>query len=300
MKLIISSYNNNDYALSLFDINIKNKEYKLLDHIELIEPSFVIASNGYIFTYTKRPLELLAFNIVNNKYNLLDRISVPLETMTHLLFNEENNTLYGASYKDGSIVKVSFINNKFSNLKVVHEGGKCHEVLIHEKKIGIINIEKDIYSIYDLDLNYLDSISLPTKTGARHGLWDKDILYIVTEYSNELFKIENKTLVDRIKTIKGTSKSNCATLLMDSNYIYVSNRGEDTIARISYKDKLKYIDNHEVFGMHSRHMIFDNTNNYIISLNKNSNNIAIIDTNTFELVLNIPYDKCSGVAIYNI
>ena len=84
----------------------------------------------------------------------------------------------------------------------------------------------------------------------------------------------------------------------DDNYIYVSNRGEETIARIEYKDKLKLNSSLNVYGNHSRHMIFDETKNYIISFNKISNNISIIDKLTNELIMNIPYNNCScGVVI---
>lgn len=299
MKLVISSYNTNNNALSLIDINMQKKEYKILDNIELIEPSFVISVNNIIFTYTKRPLELLAFTINNNKFVLIDRISVPLETMTHLAFNEFNNTLYGASYKDGAIISVKF-NNKFSNLKVIKEGGKCHEVLIspNNLEIGIINIEKDQINIYNLDLKLLRIINLPLNSGPRHGKWCQNEMFVCSEYSNELFRIKDGIVIDKIKTIKEDSKSNCATLLLDNNYIYVSNRGEETIAKIDISSKLKYVTSFSVYGKHSRHMIFSSDKKYIISLNKNSNNIAIINKDNFNLEMSIPYDNCSGVAIY--
>lgn len=299
MKLVISSYNTNINALSLIDINLEKKKYTILDSLELIEPSFVITYNNIIFTYTKKPLELLAIKLINNKLTIIDRISVPLETMTHLAYNDHNHTLYGASYKDGAIISVEY-NNKFNNLKVIKEGGKCHQVLISPDKeeIGIINIEKDLINIYDLDLNYKRLIKLPQSSGPRHGLWLDNKMFVVSEYSNELFEIKDDKVINSIKTIRGDVKSNCATLLLDNNYIYVSNRGEDTIAKIDISNGLKLVSLTPVFGEHSRHMIFSKDKKEIISLNKNSNNIAIIDKDTLSLIMSIPYEKCSGVALY--
>lgn len=300
MKLIVSSYNQNIEALSLLYIDMSSKSYKILDQVKLYEPSFVTRNNEYIFTYTKNDLELLAFKIDNDKLILVDKISVALNTLTHLSFNSKNNTLYGASYLDGAMVKCEFINEKFNNLIIKKEGGKCHQIICNDTldRVLVVNIEFDMLSIYDLDFNLIEVINLPPKTGPRHAYWNKDIIYVVTEYSNELFKIENCKLASRVKTIKEDVKSNCATLLVDDNYIYVSNRGEETIARIEYKDKLKLNSSLNVYGNHSRHMIFDETKNYIISFNKISNNISIIDKLTNELIMNIPYNNCScGVVI---
>ena len=51
-----------------------------------------------------------------------------------------------------------------------------------------------------------------------------------------------------------------------------------------------------VYGMHSRHMIFDESSNTIISLNKNSNNIVFIDKVTGNKLFEIPYMNVSGCA----
>lgn len=63
IKLIVSSYQDCDGALSLIDIDLKRKEYKYLNRITLTEPSFVIGNKDIIFTYDKNHLKLKAFRV---------------------------------------------------------------------------------------------------------------------------------------------------------------------------------------------------------------------------------------------
>ena len=293
MKLIVSSYQSGLGALTLFNID---NEVTKLSQTDLTEPSFVIVSGHLIFTYSKKPLTLKVFTIVNNRFMLIDELAVDIETLTHLAYDKKNSILYGASYKDGVVLRVSFKNAMFSDLKVLHMGGKCHCVTLVNDNVLVTNIEKDELNLLDKDLNVLETISLDKGIGPRHTIVKNDMYFVATEYSNELLMIKNGKIIDRIKTISDTSVSNCATLFIDNDKVYVSNRGEETISIFKYQPKLELVKKYSVFGLHSRHMILNEDK--IISFNKNSDDITIINKETGKLETEIKFSKASCGAIY--
>ena len=297
MKLIASSYQDSNQALSLFDVNIDAKQSKLLASYPLTEPSFVITSGHLIFTYTKNPLKVLCLTLVNNCFVLIDEISVPLQTLTHLAYNKNNRTLYGASYKDGAIIKIDFKRARLANLKVVNVGGKCHCVTLVNNDCLVTNIANDKLYLFDKSLNLKKELQLDLNIGPRHTLYKNNALYFVTEYSNELYKIQNDLVVGKVNTTHSQTKSNCATLLID-DLIYVSNRGEETISIFKDKGKLEYLYSYPTYGLHSRHMVFDLLKQSIISFNKDSNNITFIDKSNGKLLLEFKFDKASSGCIY--
>lgn len=291
MKLITSSYQNGNGALSLINVDLEKKASEILSKLDLNEPSFVSVNNHLIFTYTKYPLKLNVLTIVANKFVLIDEIDVPLETLTHLAYDDKKHILFGASYKDGAILKVEFKNALFTGLKVVKTGGKCHCVTKLKDSILITNIEYDKLIKYDYDLKEIGSIILDTNMGPRHTIIDGNSLYTVTEYSNELLKINDGKIISKVKTITPNTQSNCATLFKD-DYIYVSNRGEETIS--IFDGNLKFIKAYPTYGLHSRHMVLSKNKKYIISFNKNSNDVTFIDKENGTLKYKLDMDKVSS------
>jgi len=81
----------------------------------------------------------------------------------------------------------------------------------------------------------------------------------------------------------------------DYNYVYLSNRGVDTIAIYQINPvngKLKYISEISVYGKTPRHFVITPDNKYIISANQDSNNLIIFERNikTGLLKLHKKYD----------
>jgi 6-phosphogluconolactonase len=129
---------------------------------------------------------------------------------------------------------------------------------------------------------------VPKGVGPRHALLSKDerLLYIITEYSNEILVFRNngeKQLLQRISTLeenyKGTSF--CSTLCFSKNgaFLYAANRGADTIAlfKIEADGMLIRVKEYDCGGKHPRHMIVTQEGSYLIVCNQNSDNAAIFE-----------------------
>lgn len=294
-KFVVSSYEVTN-SLSLLEIDFEGKKHSFLKSINLFSPSFVISSDKYIFTFSKNPLKLYAYDY---NLNLIDEIEINLLSSTHLCFNQSNSTLYGASYLDGAIYSVNFQDNKFINLKINKiNNSKCHCVTITKDNMVICtDINNDSLYIFDSNLTHFKKIFLEKGCGPRHTIVKGDIIFTVTEYSNELYMINNNgKILSKCKTTN--EKSSCATLFELDNKIYVSNRliDDDSLVSVfSYDDELKFVSKFYVYGKNSRHMIKTTDGKFMLSCNLDSNTITIINLASKELVLTIPYLKVSSV-----
>jgi len=310
MKLVVSSYQTNGNSIGLYEIT--NGIYRCLSSSDILALSFLVSDGKYVYTYEKSDwLTLCSYTITNNQLTLLDKITLPIKSATHLCLSLKNKALFGCSYSDGAYFYVSIANGKFIKVNECRRQGvddilsRCHCVFLNKEEtiLGIVNIALDaiyFYKINEDNLELIDLIKLPSGCGPRHAIYNQDdsLIYVMTEYSNEVIVInmQTKEIIEKISTIPNyQGESSGATLFFtkDYQYLYASNRGEDSIAKFKVltNGKLIYQNSFSCFGKHPRHMILSNDGKYIISCNKDSNNLVLIDLNTEKAVLNIPY-KC--------
>lgn len=312
MKLVVSSYNVDKFAASYIEIDLVKKTHQILDQIILNAPSFIIKGDDCLFTYSKpnkiNHLSLIAYQIKDDHFVKIDEIIVPEKTLTHLAYSAKWQRLYGCSYLDGAYLKVDFKNHHFENLTYYKQElvpSKCHCCFFNEEEtnLNIIDIEQALIYQYDMDLKLQNTIKLPNGSGPRHGLYHDGYIYVVTEYSNEVFVINPKSshpLIEKISTLNGYQETSFgATLFITNDHLYASNRGMETIAVYIIKDHLlEYQKMLQVYGEHSRHMILSNDEKMIITFNKNSSNIVLIDLNSGSKVYELNYPNVSsGVQI---
>jgi 6-phosphogluconolactonase len=316
MKFVISSYKRNYDTIALFDVDIISKTYKKLSSADILAPSFVVSHKDYLYTYQNLDvMKLVAFQVEDDNLVMTDTVLLPGTGVTHLTYSLKNKLLIGCSYGDGTYF--SFGANKGRLLKpytykrqIMDERlSRCHCVLLNKKEdnVAIVNIALDAIYLYDIvknELVYKDVIELPTGVGPRHAIYNDDnsLMYIMTEYSNEVIIAEMKTkkVIQRISTIYNyPDKTFGATLLFSKNrkYLYASNRGEDSIAKFEVLENgmLEYVNSFSCGGKHPRHMKLSPDGKYLISCNMHENNVAIIDLNKEEVILTIPFDEASGI-----
>lgn len=307
MKIIISGYGDSKTSLGLYDIDIKNKKAKLLDSLALNQPSFVTSCKDenerlFAFTFTRNPLAMVSYEIVDNKLELIDKINIPGTTLTHLYYDEELKRVYGCSYMNGSYMYINTTNGRFGNYKYIEKTkpALCHCIFKNKdtKEINVIDIKNDCIVIYDMELNYIRSFKLPDGVGPRHAIYNKKKIYVITEYSNEIYVLDSKSgeILEKISSLNSDVESFGATIFIEGDYLYVSNRGEDSIAKYKYKGKLEYCKSFSCFGNHPRHMV-NYQNEIIISCNKDSNNVSIIDMKKENKIFDFNFNEPSGVTI---
>lgn len=314
MKVVVSSYKTNGDSIGLYEIN--NTNYKKLSSVDIKAPSFIVRSDDYLYTYEKaEEVSLYSYKVVNDEILFLDKLVIPGVSATHLTYSKKNNILFGCSYNDGSFFSAGVKDGKFEKLYTYQKQidddrlSRCHCVLLNndETILAVVNIALDAVYLYEIlgeELKYLDIIELPKGVGPRHAIYNQEntLMYIMTEYSNEVIVVDmkSKEVIESVSTIPNfKGKTFGATLLFsnDQKFLYASNRGEDSIAKFEVLNdgKLKYLNSFPCGGMHPRHMVLSSDGKFIISCNKDSNNLAFIDLDREEVVIDIPFENVSGI-----
>lgn len=313
MKFIFSGYLKNGETIALYNVS-RNLRYKRLDYQSIPNPSFVIEGDGYIYTYEKSSmLYLHSYIIKDDEMISVDKKDLPGTNITHLVYSPKNKILFGCSYHDGTFFGIKVDEGKFGDLVIYQKQinderlSRCHQVLLNEDEteLAVINIALDaiyFYDLHDHKVKYKDIIALPEGCGPRHGIYKGNLLYIITEYSNEIHIVDRNTkdtlqIISTIPNFKGTSYGATLVFSKDGRYLFASNRGEDTIAIFKVLDNqlLEYDHSISVGGKHPRHMILNHDGRYIISCNKDSGNITIINLLREEIVATIPFGEPTGV-----
>ncbi len=301
MEFLLSGYGEYpSQTLALYSYHKGQVERKWYSSI--VNASFVCEYEGYLFTITEERDYAVIYLMqrVDNGYVLLDQKKIDGGSLCHITYSPLNNALLGACYETGTLFSVQVKDSSFGELlhqEVQSLGNaeqltRAHCVLLNraETQLVVVNIALDLVYFYDIDAGYLtykDQIPLPKGTGPRHAIYSEDesLLYIITEYSNEIFvySIITKQLLQRISTLppEFIGSSNCSTLCFsgDYNYLYAANRGADTIAlfQVEAEGTLKWLKEFSCGGKHPRHMLISKDANYLMICNQFSGELVIYE-----------------------
>ena len=210
--------------------------------------------------------------------------SLQFEEETSCYVTTKDDLVYTANYHEGTFSVLRIENERFSLIKktLIKEKGGCHQVLLYKNKIMVPCLFLDKVMIYDQKLNETGQIKFPEGSGPRHGVFSKDgkYLYLVSELSNELFKINMDTLkiensipiLENDEThVKGT-----AAIRMSDNgrYLYVSTRFKNVLSVID-ADRFELIEVKDCGGDHPRDFIL--IDDYLLCGNMNSDSVVVYD-----------------------
>lgn len=314
MKYIFSGYGEIGLTFKLYEFHEETEYCQELDGLRLFSPSFVHYCDDIIYTFHKEEGIILdTYQVINHQIVSIDQKRIPISNITHFLYSPKNKLFIGCSYQEGIFFSISVLMGKFQDDLQIREQkeegmlSRCHCVLMNpeESIVGIVNIALDtiyFYSISSMGLNDMSKFTFPKGSGPRHAIYHQDgsIIYVISEYSNEIFVIDvnRNQLLQTISTLKDKFiVSYGATLVIVGNRLYASNRGEDSIAVFEIKRSglLEYIESFSCFGKHPRHMIATSNQKYIISCNKDSNEICFIHLKDKTAKIKIPFLEPSGV-----
>lgn len=164
-----------------------------------------------------------------------------------------------------------------------------------------------VYSVTE-KLNLVNSYKFPDESAPRHLVFaDNKHLYLNLEISSELASMEfdtktgELTLLDKISTLdnsyRGHNEPAEIRLHPNGRFIYVNNRGEDTIAWYSIDERAKLTRIGAVKlaksihpGLASRSFAFDSTGQYLVSADRPDNKVKVYNVNADTGVLDFVSD----------
>jgi 6-phosphogluconolactonase len=236
-------------------------------------------------------------------YSHIDTKIIKGGLLCHITYLPNNRVLAGACYESGEVFTVRVGENGFGEIVSFIKQGETAKIsrahcAVTNKSETILysaNIALDMIFSYKIEhgkLSEKDHLILPGEEGPRHIILspNEDKLYVITEYSNKIFIINNDkgkmTLIDSVSTLPEDfhGKSYCSTLCMtsDGKFIYAANRGANTIAVFNvFKDgKIEKIGDCSCFGNYPRHISLVDNGVYLAIANQESNQVVLSKINS--------------------
>jgi len=156
-----------------------------------------------------------------------------------------------------------------------------------------------VYRVNESELNLVFSLSLPAGAGPRHLTFNHsgDKLYLGNELNSEVCDLDfnqqngELTLVQTLSSLPSANKIESyiaeVTLSKDGRYLYVSNRGHDSIAIFEVDQnngELNAIDFTKTGGLFPRHFALSPDQNWLLVAHQNSDYLFVFKR-----------DSCTGL-----
>lgn len=270
-----------------------NGKFQFIDKTSIDRPMYAIIRDNKMHVILREIDKethfggILSFDIDENRslINPTEIESTNGIVPCHLEVTDKGN--FVVNYLSGNVVKIGEQTVTHSGEGIHYtrqEAPHTHYVCASPDKKYILctDLGIDTIFIYDSHLNEEFTVKVPDGSGARHLCFSEDgkYLYCVNELSNDVsvFEWNNgkpilKGTYSAIPDFKG--QSTAAAIRIKGEYLYISNRGANTISRFKIAgDKLELLENTYCGGKGPRD--FNIIDDYIICTNENSNDVTVL------------------------
>ena len=271
----------------------ENGKFEFVDKTDLDRPMYAIIRDNKMYVILREIDKetqfggILSFDIDENGCLINKTETVSTNGIVPCHLEVLGNNKYVVNYLSGNIVKINE-NTVPHNGKGTHptrqEAPHTHFVCASPDKMHILctDLGIDMIFIYDTDLNEEFTVKVADGSGARHLCFSDNgkYLYCVNELSNDVSVFEWNEAKPILKNTYSAipdykCESTAAAIRIRGEYLYISNRGADTISRFKIVgDKLELLENTYCGGKGPRD--FNIIQDYIICTNENSNNVTVL------------------------
>ncbi len=315
MKIWFSGYTTNlsrgIYRAQLDDENHQARVTDVTLMTEVSGPTYLRVTNDLLFTIAKKENLGGIVSYQQKKFKQpISAMMTPGASPCYIGINEAAHRLYTANYHTGLLSVYHYDANGELQLlvKTKHAdkrlGPRPEQETAHphffdetpDHHLVSCDLGTDTVDFYEFDKNSLTHLAkyeMAPGFGTRHLVFDSasSLMYIVGELSSQISVVhydEKNWTFEALQTIKTIpehfSKHNGAAALRlskDGRFIYVSNRGYDSIAvfATSPEGKLKLIQQISTFGTFPRDFNWDSDEHYVIAANQTSNNATLYRRN---------------------
>jgi len=225
----------------------------------------------------------------------------------YITINENNNVLV-ANYSGGNVGYLQLNSNeKLSELLFVQqhfgkgiterqEAPHAHSVWFHPSKEEIIAVDLGTNQLWFSQIEIIDekpilsfpkTFDLEAGAGPRHLDFhpNKKWIYVLNELNNSVSLVKSMDDIYKIEQSISTlpndfrdfSKAADIHISKDGQFLYISNRGHDSIAIFkvnSENGELKLVDFQSVYGKTPRNFSLTPDNKFLVVANQNSDNLV--------------------------
>lgn len=271
---------------------------------DMNKPMYMIEDSGKMYVLLKKPYEdsnesaLVVYDIDDNGdlKNPSGITSTKGVVACHLAV--DNGEVYCVNYVSGSVIKLPdtiITHNGNGPHPTRQDGPHTHFVCVtHDGYVLVTDLGIDTIFTYTKDLKLVSQAKVPSGHGVRHLAFseDKKYLYALNELESTLsvFKYNDGRLelLDTYNVLPDDFSENsiAAAIRVRGNMIYTSNRGHNSIAVFEADgEKLNFVKFIMCGGKEPRD--FNIFGDILISTNKGSNNVTVIDLKTDKVIQTI-------------
>lgn len=249
-----------------------------------------------------------SFSIEDGKLQLLNMVGTKGEDPCYILVDDEKKYLYTANYTGGSVSMFELEEDgsiaRLCDIRY-HAGSGPNKERQEAPHVHCLGFSKDKEGLWCADLG-LDAIKyyridkengllfpeenrdimLPKGTGPRHFVMDRNRsnrMFVICELTSEIMAIRIEqfggTVLQRISTLQEPAPGNtCAALKLseDGNFLYASNRGNDSISvySIGIEDRrLQLLETVKTNGQAPRDFLL--WDKYLVAANQKSDSLTV-------------------------
>lgn len=281
--------------------------------IEAINPSFITFSNDkkFIYAVSESDKGSLVFSYSvskNGSLDFLNKVSSNGKGPCHVQLNAKNDKVVVSNYGGGTVSiydvqKSGEIQDAFQVIDHNAPGipAHAHSAKFLKNELFVADLGRDFlaqYTFKDGSYNTTEKYMMAKKAGPRHFEITKNgnFIYVINELNSTVTALKRGTdSFAEIQTIRTTrddykGMNSCADIHLskDENFLYGSNRGENTIV-VYKRDKengnLEKIQSVSVKGDWPRNFRLSPDGKFMLVANERSNSISVfkVDKSSGEL-----------------
>ncbi|MEM0530053.1 lactonase family protein [Zongyangia sp. HA2173] len=268
--LLIGSYcSKNDPGLFLLSLHDETLSAQIIDTFQGVEnPSYLIGNDQKVYAILETECfdgkpggGVASFYIEKNTIQLKTAMSTGSPGPCHLSIDDRHRFLFASNYLGGSLSMFSLTEDEKLLLcdQKQHCGHGSHPLRQEAPHVHCCVVSPDQTFVMTADLGLdrifcykidapnrklihdpLRDIDFPSGCGIRHLLFsilDSKIIYAVSELSSQVFALRETggkyQIFQTLSTLPpGVQNSTCAAIRLspDGRFLYISNRGHDSIA----------------------------------------------------------------------
>ena len=276
----------------------KNGEAKILSKTDADRPMYLTINEGKLYSLLRQPFQgdntsgVVSYDISSDSSLVNPSKIVSTKGIVACHLTVFGGKVYCVNYLSGNVVKIP-------DVEVIHEGSgisptrqdmpHTHYINSFDGKYLICtDLGTDTLYVYDKDLIEVSRAKVPEGHGARHLAYSQGFVYCVNELESTVSTfLYNDGYLEYKSTVSAlpddfNGVSTAAAIRVCEGYIYVSNRGHDSISVLKIENGIPFLVSCVCCGGESPRD-FNVFGDLLVCTNEKSNNVTF-----FEIVGGVP------------
>lgn len=293
MKILLGSYTRQS-SEGIYEITLNTKSNQL-ENLNLIgkvgSPTYLDynpKTKTLYSVYQKEDTGGLGTwkRLENGQLELVSSILSPGSAPCYVKYHDQDKLIYTANYHQGLM---TIYNEEDIVREVQYEDGAHAHFTDFDPKTDLLyvcDLGNDKVYKYDGEKE-VDQVRLEEGSGPRHIAFHPslDRMYVFGELNNTITVMDSDLniyqIISTLQDPETQSSGAAIRISSDGNFLYASNRGEDSIVSytVDAKGDLKLLESLSTQGQHPRDFALSPDEKYVVVANRDSNNLSLFERN---------------------